>query len=156
GGRRRDTSPFLANWENAWFAGESRPKEASVSEDTDPPSQLVPTDANREPNGSLAQPSFSPMLHVAEPSNELVFYCKTHSNGYRTTQEGLPNVQYEPREFPVVFSVGSQDRSAKRISRGSLQIPILALTVGATAGAGAVLALLGHPSYTASLTARPP
>src|SRR5262249_20823678 len=62
----------------------------------------------------------------------------------------------EPREFQL-YSAGSRDRSAKRISRGSLQIAILALTVGATTGAGVVLALLGHPShqYTASLTARP-
>jgi hypothetical protein len=98
------------------------------------------------------------MLPALEPSNGLAFYCKTHGNGYRTTQGGLPNVQYEPREFPVVYSVGSQDQSAKRISRGSLQIAILALTVGAITGAGAVFALVGHPShqYTASLTAPPP
>ena len=46
---------FLAIEENAWFAGASRPKEASASEDTDPPSpiQLVPTDGNRQINGSL-------------------------------------------------------------------------------------------------------
>jgi cytoskeletal protein CcmA (bactofilin family) len=107
--------------ENAWFAGVSRPKEASVSEDRDPPSliQLVP-----KLNGSLAQPNFSPMLPALEPINELVFYCKRHGNGYRTPQGELPNVQYEPREFPVVYSVGSQDQSAKRISRGSLQIAI--------------------------------
>jgi cytoskeletal protein CcmA (bactofilin family) len=41
--------------ENAWFAGASRPKEASASEDTDPssPIQLVPPDGNRQINGSL-------------------------------------------------------------------------------------------------------
>ena len=46
---------FLAIEENAWFAGASRPKEASASEDTDPPSpiQLVPTDENRQLNSTL-------------------------------------------------------------------------------------------------------
>ena len=41
----------LAIEENAWFAGVSRPKE---SEDTDPQSliQLVPTEGNRQINGS--------------------------------------------------------------------------------------------------------
>jgi cytoskeletal protein CcmA (bactofilin family) len=41
--------------ENAWFAGASRPKEASANEDTDPPSsvQFVPRDGNRQINGSL-------------------------------------------------------------------------------------------------------
>src|SRR5215813_10916649 len=79
--------------ENAWFAGVSRPKDALVGEDRDPPSliQLVP-----KLNGSLAQPNFSPI--------------KTHGNGYRPTQGGLPNVQYESREFPIVYSVGSQDQ----------------------------------------------
>jgi cytoskeletal protein CcmA (bactofilin family) len=45
----------LAIEENAWFAGASRPKEASASEETDPPSpiQLVPTDGIRQINGSL-------------------------------------------------------------------------------------------------------
>ena len=45
----------LAIEENAWFAGASRPKEASASEDTDPPSpiQLVPPDGNRQINGTL-------------------------------------------------------------------------------------------------------
>jgi cytoskeletal protein CcmA (bactofilin family) len=45
----------LAIEENAWFAGTSRPKEASASEETDPPTpiQLVPTDGNRQINGSL-------------------------------------------------------------------------------------------------------
>jgi cytoskeletal protein CcmA (bactofilin family) len=45
----------LAIEENAWFAGASRPKEASASEETDPPSpiQLVPTDENRQVKGSL-------------------------------------------------------------------------------------------------------
>ena len=45
----------LAIEENAWFAGVSRPKEVSSSEDTDPQSliQLVPTDAKRQRNGSL-------------------------------------------------------------------------------------------------------
>ena len=45
----------LAIEENAWFAGVSRPKEASANEDTDPQSliQLVPTDAKRQRNGSL-------------------------------------------------------------------------------------------------------
>jgi len=45
----------LAIEENAWFAGASRPKEASASEESDPPSpiQLVPTDGNRQINGSL-------------------------------------------------------------------------------------------------------
>ena len=45
----------LAIEENAWFAGASRPKEASASEDTDPPSpiQLVPPDGNRQIKGSL-------------------------------------------------------------------------------------------------------
>jgi cytoskeletal protein CcmA (bactofilin family) len=40
--------------ENAWFAGASRPKDASAS-DTDAPSpiQLVPPDGNRQINGSL-------------------------------------------------------------------------------------------------------
>jgi hypothetical protein len=65
-------------------------------------------------------------------------------------------IGFEEEKGDRLYSAGSRDRSAMRISRGSLQIPILALTVGATAGAGAVLALLGHPSYTASLTARPP
>src|SRR5262249_40609474 len=94
------------------------------------------------------------MLPVVEPSSELVFDCKTHSNGYRTTQEGLANVQYEPREFQL-YSAGNWGQAAKRISRGSLQIAILALTIGATTEAGAVLALVGHPlhQYTASVTA---
>ena len=45
----------LAIEENAWFTGASRPKEASASEDTDPPSpiQLVPTDENRQLNSTL-------------------------------------------------------------------------------------------------------
>ena len=45
----------LAIEENAWFAGASRPKEVSASEDADPQSliQLVPTDANRQRNSSL-------------------------------------------------------------------------------------------------------
>jgi hypothetical protein len=48
----RDRS--LAIEENAWFAGVSRPKEVTASEDTDPSLiQLVPTDANRQLNGSL-------------------------------------------------------------------------------------------------------
>ena len=44
----------LAIEENAWFAGVSRPGEVSASEDTDPQSliQLVPTDTNRQRNGS--------------------------------------------------------------------------------------------------------
>jgi cytoskeletal protein CcmA (bactofilin family) len=40
----------LAIEENAWFAGVSRPEEASASGVTD---QLVPTDGNRQINGSL-------------------------------------------------------------------------------------------------------
>ena len=40
----------LAIEENAWFAGVSRPEEASASRATD---QLVPTDGNRQINGSL-------------------------------------------------------------------------------------------------------
>jgi cytoskeletal protein CcmA (bactofilin family) len=45
----------LAIEENAWFAGASRPKEASGSEETDPPSpiQLMPADGNHQVNGSL-------------------------------------------------------------------------------------------------------
>ena len=45
----------LAIEENAWFAGVSRPEEASASEATDPqsPVQLVPTDGTRQINGSL-------------------------------------------------------------------------------------------------------
>jgi cytoskeletal protein CcmA (bactofilin family) len=45
----------LAIEENAWFAGASRPEEASASEDTDPPSlsQLVPPDDSEQINGSL-------------------------------------------------------------------------------------------------------
>jgi hypothetical protein len=45
----------LAIEENAWFAGVSHPEEASASEATDPPSpfQLVPTDGDRQINGSL-------------------------------------------------------------------------------------------------------
>jgi cytoskeletal protein CcmA (bactofilin family) len=45
----------LAIEENAWFAGVSRPEEASASEVTDlrSPIQLVPTDGNRQVNGSL-------------------------------------------------------------------------------------------------------
>jgi hypothetical protein len=44
----------LAIEQNAWFAGVSRPKEFSASE-ADPQRliQLVPTDANRQHNGSL-------------------------------------------------------------------------------------------------------
>jgi cytoskeletal protein CcmA (bactofilin family) len=44
----------LAIEENAWFAGVSRPEEASASGATDSPSstQLVPTDGNRRINGS--------------------------------------------------------------------------------------------------------
>ena len=45
----------LAIEENAWFAGVSRPEEASASGATDAPSsiQLVPTNGNRQINGSL-------------------------------------------------------------------------------------------------------
>jgi cytoskeletal protein CcmA (bactofilin family) len=45
----------LAIEENAWFAGASRPKAASASENTDPPSpiQLVPPDGSRQTNGLL-------------------------------------------------------------------------------------------------------
>ena len=45
----------LAIEENAWFAGVSRPQEASATEVTDPrsPIQHVPTDGNRQVNGSL-------------------------------------------------------------------------------------------------------
>ena len=45
----------LAIEENAWFAGVSRPEEASASEVTDPgsPIQHVPTDGNQQVNGSL-------------------------------------------------------------------------------------------------------
>ena len=45
----------LAIEENAWFAGVSRPQEASATEVTDPrsPIQHVPTDGNRQMNGSL-------------------------------------------------------------------------------------------------------
>ena len=45
----------LAIEENAWFAGVSRPKEASASGATNSRSsiQLVPTDGNRQINGSL-------------------------------------------------------------------------------------------------------
>jgi cytoskeletal protein CcmA (bactofilin family) len=45
----------LAIEENAWFAGVSRPEEASASEATDQPSpiQFVPTDGNRQNSGTL-------------------------------------------------------------------------------------------------------
>ena len=45
----------LAIEENAWFAGVSRPEEASVSGATDSPSsiQLAPADGSRQINGSL-------------------------------------------------------------------------------------------------------
>ena len=45
----------LAIEENAWFAGVSRPEEASTSAESDPQSliQLVPTDGNQQINGSL-------------------------------------------------------------------------------------------------------
>jgi cytoskeletal protein CcmA (bactofilin family) len=45
----------LAIEENAWFAGVSRPEEASASGATDPqsPVQLMPTDGTRQINGSL-------------------------------------------------------------------------------------------------------
>jgi cytoskeletal protein CcmA (bactofilin family) len=48
---------FLAIEENAWFAGVSCPQEASASEvtDTRSPVQLVPTDGNRQINGSLRE-----------------------------------------------------------------------------------------------------
>jgi cytoskeletal protein CcmA (bactofilin family) len=47
----------LAIDENAWFAGESRPQQAKASEATDTrsPVQLVPTNGNRQINGSLAE-----------------------------------------------------------------------------------------------------
>jgi hypothetical protein len=90
------------------------------------------------------QSNFSPMLPVVAPGNELLLDCKTHS-----TLEGLQNVQYEPREFQL-YSAGSRGQSAKRISRGSLRIAILALTIGATTGVGAVLALVSAlHQYTA-------
>ena len=46
----------LAIEENAWFAGVSRPQEASASEvtDTRSPIQFVPAEGNRQTNGSLA------------------------------------------------------------------------------------------------------
>ena len=49
----------LAIEENAWFAGVSRPDEASASGATDSPSsiQLVPTNGNRQINGSLEVPA---------------------------------------------------------------------------------------------------
>jgi cytoskeletal protein CcmA (bactofilin family) len=45
----------LAIEENAWFAGVSRPEEASATGVTDPrsPIQFVPTDGNRQINSSL-------------------------------------------------------------------------------------------------------
>jgi len=45
----------LAIEENAWFAGVSHPEEVSANGATDSPSsvQLVPTDGNRQINGSL-------------------------------------------------------------------------------------------------------
>src|SRR4029079_15507546 len=45
----------LAIEENAWFAGMSRPQEASASEltDTRSPFQVVPTDGTRQANGEL-------------------------------------------------------------------------------------------------------
>ena len=47
----------LAIEENAWFAGVSRPQQASASEATDTrsPVQHVPTDGNRQINGSLRE-----------------------------------------------------------------------------------------------------
>lgn len=47
----------LAIEENAWFAGVSRPQEASASDvtDTRSPVEVVPTEANRQINGSLKE-----------------------------------------------------------------------------------------------------
>ena len=47
----------LAIEQNAWFAGVSRPEEASATEVTDPPSpiQHVPTDGNWQIDGSLEE-----------------------------------------------------------------------------------------------------
>jgi cytoskeletal protein CcmA (bactofilin family) len=47
----------LAIEENAWFAGVSRPQEASASDATDTrfPIKVVPTEANRQINGSLKE-----------------------------------------------------------------------------------------------------
>jgi cytoskeletal protein CcmA (bactofilin family) len=47
----------LAIEENAWFAGVSRPQEASASDvtDTRSPIPVVPTEANRQINGSLEE-----------------------------------------------------------------------------------------------------
>ena len=51
----------LAIEENAWFAGVSHPEEAKASEVTDSrsPIQLVPTDGNRQVNGSLENKEYA-------------------------------------------------------------------------------------------------
>jgi len=48
---------FLAIEENAWFAGMSRPRETSASKvmDAQSPIQLVPTEENRQIDGSLVK-----------------------------------------------------------------------------------------------------
>jgi cytoskeletal protein CcmA (bactofilin family) len=58
----------LAIEENAWFAGVSRPQEASATEVTDPrsPIQHVPTDGNRQVNGSLEKEVHADTATAAE------------------------------------------------------------------------------------------
>jgi cytoskeletal protein CcmA (bactofilin family) len=58
----------LAIEENAWFAGVSRPQEASATELTDPrsPIQHAPTDGNRQMNGSLEKEVHADTATAAE------------------------------------------------------------------------------------------
>jgi cytoskeletal protein CcmA (bactofilin family) len=58
----------LAIEENAWFAGVSRPQEASATEVPDPrsPIQHVPTDGNRQMNGSLEKEVHADTATAAE------------------------------------------------------------------------------------------
>jgi hypothetical protein len=104
----------------------------------------------------LPDPASSKLPVPYETSNAFLFDHRVR-DGYRSTNESLPNVRYKPSESQL-YSVGSRDQSAKPISRGPLQIAIIALTIGAIAGAGAVLALIRQPShqYTAAVAANTP
>jgi hypothetical protein len=68
------------------------------------------------------QPNFSPMLPVVEPSNELVFDCKTRSNGYRTTQDGCQMCSMSPESSSCTqLGVGTNRRNGFLAAHFKLQ-----------------------------------
>ena len=85
---------------------------------------------------------------VFETPNELPFDRKVLIDDCRAIEDGQPEVGRKPCEFQL-HSGGSRDRgwvyTPKLPLRGSLRIAILALTIGATTGAGSVLVWVGQP-----------